>query len=524
MNNNSTFAYVHTESGPVKPAKAVPIETMKNIVASIQGKHVRGEKGTNWAELAKKVNKDCTPHGYTTIQTILNKALTEAAAQSVGQSLFRLDLGNVVCDAAHAKFKINRRNHSVVVDMLYPNDNGNITIRYNVDDVAEKMFELSLDSEHYINGFGYTIIKCCDDAIKEAEEMTEEEDIYSTENGYQPIMSADMRGLLGIANAIMESDMGGDAGGFGEADFAAPAPDAGGMGGDMGGGAPGGEGGGAASLGGDVEKDDDEVNFADECMANLSTETSLDSEQNGSFARLTDILADKMANEARKNSHGIVLTGKQISKGTKGISTTMSAAEKISEFQRYYPQFEGMVTKKELDAFLLFLESENVSSAMEFESWLLSNKTMQNLAQRKGIGRQAMTGGNNMDSGMNLPDDGTSTPGGDMGGGMDTGMGDMGGAAMGGDMGGFGGGDMGGAAMGGDMGAGMDAGMGGDMGGGMDTGMGDMGTGDAGADFGTGADINEIGQLDQISQNTTEELPNLGGEAAPVEDENNPPA
>ena len=114
MNNNSTFAYVHTESGPIKPAKAVPIEMMKNIVASIQGKHVRGEKGTNWADLAKKVNKDCNPHGYTTIQTILNKALTEAAAQAVGQSLFRLDLGNVVCDSAHAKFKINRRNHSVI--------------------------------------------------------------------------------------------------------------------------------------------------------------------------------------------------------------------------------------------------------------------------------------------------------------------------------------------------------------------------------------------------------------------------
>ena len=249
MNNNSTFAYVHTESGPIKPAKAVPIEMMKNIVASIQGKHVRGEKGTNWADLAKKVNKDCNPHGYTTIQTILNKALTEAAAQAVGQSLFRLDLGNVVCDSAHAKVKSNRRNHSVIVDMLYPNDNGNITIRYNVDDVAEKMFELSLDSEHYINGFGRTIIECCDAAIKEAEEMTEEDDIYETDEfGYQPIMSADMRGLLKMTNAIMESD-------FGEADFAAPAPDAGGMDAGMGGGADMGGGAGGFDMGGDMGMD-----------------------------------------------------------------------------------------------------------------------------------------------------------------------------------------------------------------------------------------------------------------------------
>lgn len=501
MNNNSTFAYVHTESGPVKPAKAVPIETMKNIVASIQGKHVRGEKDTNWGDLAKQVNKDCNPHGYTTIQTILNKALTEAATQSVGQSLFRLDLGNVVCDSAHAKFKMSRRNHSVVVDMLYPNDNGNITIRYNVDDVAEKMFELSLDSEHYINGFGRTILMCCDNAIKEAEEMTEEEDIYSTdENGYQPLMASDMRGLLQMTNAIMES-------GFDSPEaFAAPAegdaatdattPDAGG------------EGGGTSNLSGDIESDEDEVNFANECMARLSTETSLDSEQNGSFARFTNILADKMANESRKNSHGIVLTGKQVAKGTQGIATTESASERISDFQEYYPQFKENVTKKEMDAFLLFLETNDVNSALEFESWLLSNKTMQNLAQRKGIGRQAMTGGNSMDA-LALPDDGTEATQSETAG-MDTGMGDMGGGM---DTG------MGGMDTGmGSMNTGMDAGMG-DVGG-----MDNMGTDVAGADFGTsGPDINEIGEVDKISQDTSEELPNLGGDNTATTEEN-PPA
>jgi hypothetical protein len=487
MNNNSTFAYVHTESGPIKPAKAVPIDMMKNIVASIQGKHIRGEKGTNWGDLAKKLNKDCNPHGYTTIQTILNKALTEAATQSVGQSMFRLDLGNVVCDSAHAKFKMVRKNHSVVVDMLYPNDNGNITIRYNVDDVAEKMFELSLDSEHYINGFGRTIINCCDDAIKDAEEMTDEEDIYSTdENGYQPIMSADMRGLLGIANAIMESDMGGgDAGGFGEADFAAPADAGVGMGGDMGGGAPVGNSGGNAAIGGDIEGEEDEVNFADECLSRLSTETSLDSEQNGSFARFTDILADKMANESRKNSHGIVLTGKQVAKGTLGIATTESASERISDFQNYYPQFKGTVTKKEMDAFLLFLESNNVNSALEFESWLLSNKTMQNLAQRKGVGRQAMTGGNSMDS-LSLPDDGMGS------------MAEPSGIE----------GDMGGSM------ADDSFGMGFDNGGNIVGDTSDFGTDMAGADFGSGVDINAIGDIDKISENTSEELPNLGGESS----------
>ena len=479
MNNNSTFAYVHTESGPIKPAKAVPIEMMKNIVASIQGKHVRGEKGTNWADLAKKVNKDCNPHGYTTIQTILNKALTEAAAQAVGQSLFRLDLGNVVCDSAHAKFKINRRNHSVIVDMLYPNDNGNITIRYNVDDVAEKMFELSLDSEHYINGFGRTIIECCDAAIKEAEEMTEEDDIYETDEfGYQPIMSADMRGLLKMTNAIMESD-------FGEADFAAPAPDTGGMDAGMGGGADmgGGAGGGVASLGGDVERPEDEVNFADACLSQLSTPRSQDSSQNGSFTRLTSILADKMAMEGKKNGEGVPLTGKQVRDGTQGISVTMDPLTQIRRFQEFYPRFKGNVYAREMEAFTTFLETNDVNTALEFEAWLLSNRTMQELAQRKGEEGQGTTEGDGMDN-TPLPPDGTEAPTD----GMDAGMG--GGADMGGGAGGF--------DMGGDMGM-------------------DMG-GEAGTPDGA-LDINELGEVGKISENTSEELPNLGGnETEPVDE------
>lgn len=484
MNNNSTFAYVHTESGPIKPAKAVPIEMMKNIVASIQGKHVRGEKGTNWADLAKKVNKDCNPHGYTTIQTILNKALTEAAAQAVGQSLFRLDLGNVVCDSAHAKFKINRRNHSVIVDMLYPNDNGNITIRYNVDDVAEKMFELSLDSEHYINGFGRTIIECCDAAIKEAEEMTEEDDIYETDEfGYQPIMSADMRGLLKMTNAIMESD-------FGEADFAAPAPDAGGMDAGMGGGADmgGGAGGGVASLGGDIERPEDEVNFADACLSQLSTPRSQDSSQNGSFTRLTSILADKMAMEGKKNGEGVPLTGKQVRDGTQGISVTMDPLTQIRRFQEFYPRFKGNVYAREMEAFTTFLETNDVNTALEFEAWLLSNRTMQELAQRKGEEGQGTTEGDGMDN-TPLPPDGTEAPTD----GMDAGMG--GGADMGGGAGGF--------DMGGDMGM-------------------DMG-GEAGTPDGS-LDINELGEVGKISENTSEELPNLGGNETEPVDETVPPA
>ena len=505
MNNNSTFAYVHTESGPVKPAKAVPIQTMRNIIASIQGKHVRGEKGTNWGDLAKKVNKDCNPHGYTTIQTILNKALTEAAAQAVGQSVFRLDLGNVVCDSAHAKFKISRRNHSVIVDMLYPNDNGNITIRYNVDDVAAKMFELSLDSEHYVNGFGRTILKCCDDAISEAEEMTEEDDIYSTdENGYQPIMSADMRGLLKMTNAIMESD-------FGEADFAAPAPDAAGggmdagMGGGMDAGMGGGAGGGAANLGGNLETDDAPVkNFVEDIKEKLNTDV------NRSLSKILTIVSDKKAERGKENASGEPLTAKQIRDGIPPLNLRENTDAILQDFKGFYEAFDetqpNPITKKELGAIVEFLDNNDVNSAMDFEAWLYSNPMMKDLYKRNNIGLQGTTSKDNADV-LNLPKDGTEVANGapapDAGGGF---------AAPSG--GGFGGGfDMAAPApAGGGMGVGMDAGMGGGFD--MAAPAPDAGMGmDANAQpAGDGIDINAIGDVDQISENTSTELPNLGGE------------
>lgn len=503
MNNNSTFAYVHTESGPVKPAKAVPIQTMKNIIASIQGKHVRGEKGTNWGDLAKKVNKDCNPHGYTTIQTILNKALTEAAAQAVGQSVFRLDLGNVVCDSAHAKFKISRRNHSVIVDMLYPNDNGNITIRYNVDDVAAKMFELSLDSEHYVNGFGHTILKCCDDAIKEAEEMAEEDDIYSTdENGYQPIMSADMRGLLKMTNAIMESD-------FGEADFAAPAPDAGGgmdagMGGGMDAGMGGGAGGGAANLGGNLETDDAPVkNFVEDIKEKLNTDV------NRSLSKILTIVSDKKAERGKENASGEPLTAKQIRDGIPPLNLRENTDAILQDFKGFYEAFDetqpNPITKKELGAIVEFLDNNDVNSAMDFEAWLYSNPMMRDLYKRNNIGLQGTTTKDNGDV-LDLPKDGTEAAngapaaGGGAGGGFDMAAPSGGGFGMAAPAPASGGFDMGAPAGGGfDMAAPAP-----DAGG--------MGTDANAQPAGDGIDINAIGDVDQISENTSTELPNLGGE------------
>jgi hypothetical protein len=282
------------------------------------------------------------------------------------------------------------------------------------------------------------------------------------------------------------------------------APD---MSGGMGGDAAGGSAGGNAGLGGDLEGPNKEVNFVDYCLDKLSTTVSQDSSQNGSFTRLTNILADKMSNEARKNHQGMMPTGKQICKGTQGIMTDWSPVRKLEEFQTFYKQFKGMVYQKEAEAFCRFLESNDVNSALEFESWLYSDKMMQEMAARKGEGRETTNSEENMDSGMGLPNDGTAA----------TGMGGAGTGGMGGMDAGMAGMDAGMAGMDAGM-TGMDAGMTG-----MDGGAGGLDTGTAGADLGTEPDIKDIGQLDQISENTSEELPNLGGNSDTNQTDENQP-
>ena len=199
-------------------------------------------------------------------------------------------------------------------------------------------------------------------------------------------------------------------------------------------------------------------------------------------------MADKMAMEGKKNGEGVPLTGKQVRDGTQGISVTMDPLTQIRRFQEFYPRFKGNVYAREMEAFTTFLETNDVNTALEFEAWLLSNRTMQELAQRKGEEGQGTTEGDGMDN-TPLPPDGTEAPTD----GMDAGMG--GGADMGGGAGGF--------DMGGDMGM-------------------DMG-GEAGAPDGA-LDINELGEVGKISENTSEELPNLGGNETEPVDETVPPA
>lgn len=371
------FSYVATQSGPVVPAKTKPIEVMSNIIANMQSKYRKGETGVKFGDLAEKFNRDVNPHKYTTMHDILNKALTEATAYSAGQPLFRLDLGNVVADSAHAKFRMRRHRHDVLVEMLYPNQNGNITIVFNVDDNAMKMYELSLDSEQYIDNFGKTLMACCDECIAETSNMTEESDIFSTDNGYEPLVDADMRGLTSIVNAVMEAE--GDGMTDGEVGaMASPvnmeSPESYAMDDDVSGamnsvnamsdplsdplsdpmsGMGGGELGEAES--------DKSLNFKEEFKKFLKIDTTL--------KNLDNILASKMSNKLQSSSSGVVLSAEQIRDGLNGIES-LSVDQKIDLFCEYYGIGNPMVSEKAMSNFKFGFEHKPCDDALKFESWV----------------------------------------------------------------------------------------------------------------------------------------------------------
>lgn len=381
MSKSGYMSYVTTTSGPVVPAKKKPIDVMGNIIANMQSKYKKGDPSIDWKDLAGRFNKGVAPRKATTIKDIVNKALTEAASYSAGKALFRLDLGNVVADAAHAKFKMNRKNHNIVVEMLYPNANENISIRFNVDDTAMKLFEVALDSPEYIEDFGKTVLDCCDKTIMEAEKMTEESDIFSTEGGYEPLMAADMRNLRDMCNIIYEDAFGGP-----DAFSAEASPEVGDDTGEVQQAVDAGE-----EMANptspmsfdDGSGDDESVDFRDSVKKGTANKHpfSLDMMRN-----MLNLGAGAETADEKNSSAGHFDTVKQKIHGDVGQELSKSNDEIIDTFLEYYPGFADESGKCPLDAFEAFYEwmsmntvSETNDNTIEFDAWLRTNNAVKKL-------------------------------------------------------------------------------------------------------------------------------------------------
>lgn len=391
------FSYVTTQSGPVVPAKEKSIETFGNIIANMQGKYRKGDSTANWSDLAKKFNSGVKSN-YITIKDVLKKALNEAVTSSRGQSLFRLDLGNVVMDSAHAKFLIDRKNRKVVTELLYPNDNGNITIRFNVDNMAMKMYEVSLDSEYYLDNFGKTILMCCDDCIEEVENMAEEDDLFGEGDEFAPMMASDMRTLNSLC-ALMEDDENGD---FTEADFSSDVgDDMGGddMGGDMMETAPESTGLPSDDMGTDIS--DSDGSEEGEQFRDFVTSFKITQEDSPELDCMKRIIAGKRATGENVSSAPMKATA--LSKYNDELGTKhMLFVDVVNEFLKYYPSLDNVIIPTEvLEAIGTWLAgNDSTNAAEEFDEWARLSPTVSQYV----IGEQSSENSENMDN-LELPSD-----------------------------------------------------------------------------------------------------------------------
>src|SRR5574343_142198 len=78
-----------------------------------------------------------------TVKDITQRLLTEASlTPNNSPNAFRLDLKSIVLDKVHSKFNVNRKNNNVTVELIYPNANGKITVKLNIEGIDDSVYEV----------------------------------------------------------------------------------------------------------------------------------------------------------------------------------------------------------------------------------------------------------------------------------------------------------------------------------------------------------------------------------------------
>ena len=109
----------------------------------------------------------------TTVKAITQRILTEATVTpNASPNAFRLDLKSIVLDKCHSKFNIKRKNADAVVELIYPNANGKITVKIHVDGIDDSVYEVGLEDQQYTTNFGASIIKSIDQLLSKQKEQS----------------------------------------------------------------------------------------------------------------------------------------------------------------------------------------------------------------------------------------------------------------------------------------------------------------------------------------------------------------
>lgn len=156
------YVYVSTESGPVVPSKT---KVIKMLTKQTPKPVSKPQDSADWDHRTYDQNKPLT-YGKNLITTrdLYKKVFTEAVSNKNYRGM-RMNLASIDMKETHCKFIINRRDHDMLVELFYPNENENITVSLTSDTGLNNLYEVQLDSPQFINNFGYTILKTCDQLI-----------------------------------------------------------------------------------------------------------------------------------------------------------------------------------------------------------------------------------------------------------------------------------------------------------------------------------------------------------------------
>jgi hypothetical protein len=156
------YVYVSTESGPVVPSKT---KVIKMLTKQTPKPVSKPQDSADWDHRTYDQNKPLT-YGKNLITTrdLYKKVFTEAVSNKNYRGM-RMNLASIDMKETHCKFIINRRDHDMLVELFYPNENDNITVSLTSDTGLNNLYEVQLDSPQFINNFGYTILKTCDQLI-----------------------------------------------------------------------------------------------------------------------------------------------------------------------------------------------------------------------------------------------------------------------------------------------------------------------------------------------------------------------
>ena len=341
------------------------------------------------------------------VPAIFRKFLTEAETSSQSNpNAFRLNLQSMVLQNTHAKFKVNRGDKEVLVEILYPNAKGQITVKLALKNAEDKLLSVDLEDPSYTGNFGAFILKEIDKLVAETrtnplgsykepagrDQGAADSDKYIPKmpslQGYSPVWESAWEGASALVEADEEeeevdvpapdvkgaADNGGEMndveGEFGKEDFTSGdvnsddsfRSDFGGAGSldTLGGGMVGGGDAVNADPSGSQPGETEDTEYAQFRDKDDWTQSALDAMQ-----KLT---ADATAKQMQKGS-GVILSADEVLKGNVGIQND-SNYQIVDKFLKIYPELDGVDIPETM---LNELEDQLSKNDGQFDSFLQQN-------------------------------------------------------------------------------------------------------------------------------------------------------